>query len=58
MKNPIKSLLFRYRYKKYAKKWNSDVDYISSQINKDSDLFFKWDQLVRQEIKMFINIGK
>lgn len=56
LKNPIKTFRRNRRYKKFVRKWDSDIDYILDQINDDKDLLFKWGQLVNQEIKMFIRL--
>lgn len=48
--------MLKIRVYRAVKKWNNDVEWITSQL-KTSDDVFKWTQLVWQEIVMWIRIG-
>jgi hypothetical protein len=57
----IKKLLFNYRMTKATKYWNDSEALIKKNIEdfkNDENIFFKWDQLVWQEIWMFIKLHK
>ena len=69
----FKELYYKYRIRKAVNKWNKDIPYIKKCIEEDDKILpenkesgenyrphrsFYWKQLVWQEIKMYIQIGK
>lgn len=59
LQNPFANFIFRRRWNKYAKKWNSE-HFQQEELVKtyEKDGGFKVYQLVKQEIEMWIRLGK
>lgn len=57
IKNPLYDWWLRRRLSKAVDKWNRDLHIITKNIHSPEDLF-KWDQLVWQEIDMYIRLNK
>lgn len=57
MRNMYKEYIKRKRNKKAVIKWNNDLPEINKKIKNEDD-YFKWNQLVWQEIWMFISLAE
>ncbi len=55
--NIYRTWLRDYRWKIYCNTWNNDILLINEICNQSNRSFY-WVQLIRQEIRMFINIGQ
>lgn len=58
IKNPPAVWLSNRRYAKVAKKWNSDLKQMNIWAKETKDGLWKWDQLVWQEIIMWVSMNK
>jgi hypothetical protein len=59
--NPIGLLIYRWRARKAVYWWNHNLWFINNLIRKNQNLpyyVFKWDQLVQQEMWMWIRLAK
>jgi len=57
IKNPFFYWMFKRRIKKAVAKWNADLEWINRQAVNRENGFFIWQQLVWQEINLWISIG-
>jgi hypothetical protein len=56
--NLFKRWRIRRRMARACNKWNAELDHIKVEMSKSEDAMFKWNQLVWQEVWMYIRLDE